>query len=49
MFYTEIVHGEDSNVTLIPLTENVGFPSLTEKPLILLASYIPFFVDNEEV
>lgn len=49
VFSTEIVHGEDSSVTLIPLTENVDFRSLTKKPLTLLAFYIPFFGDNEEV
>lgn len=40
MFYTNVVYGDDPSMTLIPLSENLDFPSLTEKLLALLASLV---------
>lgn len=43
------MYGEDASVTLIPLFENLDFPSFTEKSLALLAPSVPFLrEDNEE-
>lgn len=46
MFYTNVVYGDDPSMTLIPLSENLDFPSLTEKLLALLASLVPSLGKN---
>ncbi|KAB2625714.1 hypothetical protein D8674_017374 [Pyrus ussuriensis x Pyrus communis] len=46
MFYTDVVYGEDSSMTQIPLSKNLDFPSLYEKSLALLASSVPSLGEN---
>ncbi|TQE01853.1 hypothetical protein C1H46_012477 [Malus baccata] len=44
-----VVYGEDASVKLIPLFENLDFPSLIEKLLAFLALLVPFLgKENEE-
>lgn len=38
MFYINVVYGEDNSMTQILSSKNLDFPSLTKKPLALLAS-----------
>lgn len=40
MFFTDVACDDDPTVMLIPLFENLDFPSLTEKLLTLLAPSI---------
>jgi len=49
MFFTDVLCDDDPSVTSIPLSENLDFPSLTEKSLAMLTPSILFQgVDSEE-
>lgn len=48
MFFTDVACDDDPSVTSIPLSENLDFPSLTEKSLTMLAHSISFQGEENE-
>lgn len=48
MFFTDVVCGEESGMMSILLSKNLGFLSLIEKSLALLAPSVPFLREGSE-